>query len=111
MHSARLILTLMFAVALAGPVHAQPSAVPRGKVVGKLLAADTGEPLGFADVALIPVGVAAPKPIGTSTNADGTFMLEAPAGTYTLSARAISYANKSVADVCLLYTSPSPRDS
>ena len=99
MHSARLFFTLMLAVALAGPASAQAPAGPRGKVTGKLLAADTGEPLGCADVALIPVGVASPKPIGTSTNADGTFTLEAPAGTYTLSARALSYANKSVANV------------
>jgi hypothetical protein len=90
---------LLLALLLPGAASAQAPAGPHGKVTGKLLAADSGEPLGFADVALIPLGVAAPKPIGTMTNADGTFTLEAPPGTYTLSARAISYANKSVAGV------------
>jgi len=77
MNSARLLWTmLLLALLLPGAASAQAPAGPRGKVTGKLLAADTGEPLGFADVALIPVGVAAPKPIGTMTNADGTFTLE-----------------------------------
>jgi TonB-dependent receptor len=84
---------------LCHPAFAQAPVSPKGKVTGKLVAGDNGEPLGYADVALIPVEG---KPIGAMTNADGTFTLEASAGVYTLTARAISYAPKSVAGVLVI---------
>ena len=93
----RAIAVTLIALLFCHPAYAQEPA--RGKVVGKLVAGDNGEPLGYADVALIPIEG---KPIGTMTNADGTFTLEASAGVYTLTARAISYAPKSVAGVLVV---------
>src|SRR5262245_4922918 len=66
-----------------------------GKVQGKVVGTDTGEPIGFCDVALIPADTTQ-HPVGGMTNADGTFLLEAPAGRYTLQIRALSYATKRI---------------
>lgn len=64
-----------------------------GKIGGKLVATDTGDPLGFADVLLTPVDTTMRR-VGGLSNADGTFLLEAPAGRYTLQIRALSYATR-----------------
>src|SRR5215831_6333751 len=69
------------------------AAVPTGKIQGKIVATDTGEPIGFADVVLIPADTTLHK-VGGLTNADGTFLLEVPAGRYELRIRALSYAAK-----------------
>ncbi len=71
------------------------AATATGKVQGKVVAADSGEPIGFADVVLVPADSAL-HPVGGPTNADGTFLLEAPAGRYTLRIRALSYAPKRI---------------
>lgn len=68
-------------------------AATTGKVGGKVVATDTGEPLGFADILLIPADTTMKK-VGGLTNADGTFLLEAPAGRWSLRVRALSYASK-----------------
>jgi outer membrane receptor protein involved in Fe transport len=76
---------------------AASAAVP-GKVQGKIVGTDTGEPIGFADVLLMPADTTLRK-IGGMTNADGTFLLEAPAGRYTIQFRALSYATKRIEGV------------
>lgn len=86
MVSASLVLSLVAAVA---------SALPTGKIQGKIVATDTGEPIGFADILLIPADTTLHK-VGGLTNADGTFLLEAAPGRYTLQCRAISYATKRI---------------
>jgi hypothetical protein len=71
------------------PAHAAAT----GKVQGKIVGTDTGEPIGFADVLLIPADTTLRK-VGALTNADGTFLLEAAPGRYTIQIRALSYAVK-----------------
>jgi len=73
------------------PVHA---ATP-GRVQGRVLATDTGDPVGYADVLLLPADTTLRK-VGALTNADGSFLLEAPAGHYTLQIRALSYKTKTL---------------
>ena len=70
------------------------------KVQGRILAAESGEPIGFAEVALIPVDTLM-KRLGTLTNSDGTFLIEAPPGRYTVQMRALSYARKRIEGVVL----------
>jgi outer membrane receptor protein involved in Fe transport len=77
---------LAFATSLA-------SAATTGKIGGRIVGTDTGEPVGFADVTLLPAD-STQRPIGGMTNADGTFLLEAPPGRYRLRIRAISYRPK-----------------
>jgi outer membrane receptor protein involved in Fe transport len=66
-----------------------------GKIQGKIVGTDTGEPIAFADVLLLPADTTMHK-VGGLTNADGTFLLEAAPGRYTLQIRALSYATKRV---------------
>ena len=51
------------------------SAATLAKIQGKVIGTDTGEPIGFADVLLIPADTTMRK-VGGLTNADGTFLLE-----------------------------------
>jgi len=76
------------------------AAAPLGKVQGKVIAADSGEPIGFADVLLIPADTTMRK-VGGLTNADGTFLLEAAAGRYAIQVRALSYQRKRIEGVVL----------
>jgi hypothetical protein len=91
-------LAVVLAGAFASVAPAPASAA--GKLQGKLLAADSGEPIGFADVLLVPVDTTMNK-VGGLTNTDGTFLLVAPAGRYTLQLRALSYARKRVEGIVL----------
>src|SRR5262245_37533283 len=75
-------------------------AAPTAKLQGKIVGTDTGEPIGFADVMLIPVDTTMAK-VGGQTNADGTFMLVAPPGRYTFQVRALSYAHKRIEGIVL----------
>jgi hypothetical protein len=61
------------------------------RVQGRILAAGTGEPVGFADVLLVPDDTTTQR-VGGLTNADGTFQLLAPPGRYALQVRALGYA-------------------
>jgi hypothetical protein len=93
---------LLLACGLAASGDAQaPPAGPRGKVQGKIVATDTGDPIGFADVSLVPDDTTM-KRIGGLTNADGTFLLEAAAGRYTLQVRALSYARKRIEGIVIV---------
>jgi outer membrane receptor protein involved in Fe transport len=83
-----LALTVMAALVASAAV-----AAPIGKIQGKIVGTDTGEPVGFADVLMIPADTTLHK-VGGLTNADGTFLLEVPPGRYTLQIRALSYATK-----------------
>ncbi len=73
----------------------------RGKVSGKVLAKDSGEPLPYADVLLMPVDPTG-KRSGAMSNADGTFTIEAEPGAYTLQIRSISYRTKQVTGVTVV---------
>src|SRR5262249_1418256 len=85
-------LSLLFALAaLVSPC----TAATTGKVQGKVVATDTGEPIGYASGQLTPAATTQ-KPLGRMTNADGTFLIEAPAGHYKLQIMALSYAKKSI---------------
>jgi outer membrane receptor protein involved in Fe transport len=99
----RLLAFALAACAVVLPLNAaQAQSAGRGRVTGKLLSAESGEPIGYADVALVPVDPAQGTRVGTSTNADGSFVLEAAPGVYTLQGRAISYAPKSVAGILVI---------
>jgi len=71
-----------------------------GEIGGRLVATDTGEPLGFADVLLTPED-STMRRVGGLSNADGTFLLEAPPGRYTLQVRALSYATKRISGLVI----------
>lgn len=83
-----LVLTLVLAVL---PHDAWAVA----RIQGRIVATDSGEPVGFADLLLIPADTTMKK-VGGITNADGTFLLLAPAGTYALQVRAMSYTRKRI---------------
>ena len=85
------LLLLALALTLAGA----GAAATTGKVQGRILATDTGEAIGFADVLLIPADTTSTK-VGGLTNADGTYLLVAAPGRYTLQIRALSYAVKRI---------------
>lgn len=69
-----------------------------GKVQGKVVGSDTGEPVGFADIALMPLD-STMRVVGGLTNADGTYLLEAAAGQYALRVRALSYRTRRIESV------------
>ncbi len=87
------VIALAFLVGCPGARAA--AAAPIGKVQGRLVATDTGEPLGFADVRLVPTDTTLRR-IGAMTNGDGTFLIEAAPGLYALEFRAMSYARKRI---------------
>ena len=93
---ATLALAFVALVALALP----STAVAAAQLQGRLVATDTGEPIGFADLLLTPADTTQRK-VGGLSNADGTFLLIAPAGRYTLRIRALSYAQKRVENLVL----------
>lgn len=89
---------LLLALVSVGVTGAQ--AASTGKIQGRLVATDTGEPIGFADVALLPADTTM-QHVGGLANADGTFLLEASPGRYTLKIRALSYAPKLIAGLVI----------
>lgn len=84
------------AALLLGALSAAP-ALASGRIQGKIVAQDTGEAIGFADLLLVPRDTTLRK-VGGLSNADGTFLLLAPAGKYTFQVRAMSYA-RTILDV------------
>ena len=74
------------------------TAVGLGRVEGRVIAADTGEPIAYADVLLVPADTTLGR-IGMLTNADGTFLLQVAPGLYDLHVRALSYSRKIVTGV------------
>lgn len=93
-----LVLTVLALLALLG--LAPGRALALATLQGKLVATDTGEAVGFADLLLIPADTTMQK-VGALSNADGTFLLKAAAGRYTLQIRALSYARKRVENLVL----------
>jgi outer membrane receptor protein involved in Fe transport len=83
------VLSVVLLIAAAATAFA----APKGKIQGKIVGTDNNDPIGFADIALIPAD-STMHAIGGLTNADGTFLLEAPPGKYALRIRALSYAPK-----------------
>jgi hypothetical protein len=90
------LLAILGVVALVGFVPARAAA--SGRIQGKVIATESGEPVGFADVLLVPADTTMKK-VGALSNADGTFLLVAPAGRYSLQIRALSYARKLIQDI------------
>lgn len=88
------VLAATLACAFAWGVPAAP-AETLGRIQGKVVGSDSGEPIGFADVRLIPADTTLRK-VGGLTNADGTFLLQAAPGRYALQITALSYARKRV---------------
>ncbi len=64
-----------------------------GRVRGRVVASDTGEPMPFTNVLLLPADTTL-KRVGGMTNQDGTFELVAPPGLYTLRVQALAYGRK-----------------
>ncbi|MGH7725423.1 MAG: TonB-dependent receptor domain-containing protein [Candidatus Eiseniibacteriota bacterium] len=95
------LLALTAAVLSAAFAYDTSAQDARGRVTGKVLAKETGEPLPYADVLLIPADSTARR-VGSQTNADGTFTLEAGPGVYTLQIRSLSYRTKQVTGVVLI---------
>jgi hypothetical protein len=89
---------VLAAALLVGGALAAGPAWAIGRLQGRIVAADSGEPVGFADVVLIPRDTTL-KRIGGLSNADGTFLLLAPAGRYAVQVRAMSYAKTNQDDV------------
>ena len=92
----RPLLAILGVVALVGFVPARAAA--SGRIQGRVIATESGEPVGFADVLLVPADTTMKK-VGALSNADGTFLLVAPAGRYSLQIRALSYARKLIQDI------------
>jgi hypothetical protein len=88
------------ALALFCALAPASGAAPMGRLQGKIVGTDNGEPIGFADVMLIPADTTLHR-VGGLTNADGTFLLEAAPGRYTLQFRALSYAVKRIEGIVL----------
>ena len=83
------------AFVIASVVVPATHAAAAGKIQGRIVATDTGEPVGFADILLVPADSTMRK-VGGLTNADGTFLLEAAPGRYALQVRALSYARQRI---------------
>lgn len=96
-HCRRVVTPALFVLAVLA-FAATAEAAATGKVQGRIVAADNGEPVGFADVVLLPADSTL-HPIGALSNADGTFLLVAPPGHYRLRIRALSYATREIPDV------------
>ena len=94
------VWALGFSLMLALFVVLPASAAGTGKIQGKIVATDNGEPVSFADVVLLPADTTM-HPVGGLTNADGTFLLEAPPGRYALKIRALSYATKRIEGIVI----------
>ena len=94
----RVLLLLMLCLCVAAPVAV---AAVTGKVQGKLISSENGEPVGYADLQLIPADTTL-KRVGALSNADGTFLLIAAPGRYTFQARALSYTRKLVEGVVVV---------
>jgi outer membrane receptor protein involved in Fe transport len=95
-------LALGFAAVLTAitVVFSPAPATALGRIQGRIVGADTGEPIGYADLMLIPADTTM-KRVGGLTNADGTYLLEAPAGAYALQVRALSYERKRIEGLVL----------
>jgi len=94
---ARTCAFALLLLALVAPVaHAQAP----GRIQGRIVATDSGEPVGFADVKLLPADTTL-RGTGGLTNADGTFLLQAAPGRYALQVTALSYARKRIEGIVL----------
>jgi outer membrane receptor protein involved in Fe transport len=85
---------------LTGLVVVAAFSATTGKIQGRIVGADTGEVVGFADILLIPADTTLRR-VGGLSNADGTFLLEAPPGRYTLQIRALSYASQRIEGIVI----------
>ncbi len=88
------LLSLCTLVVLATTLTSSPAAA-LSRLQGRVLAEDSGEPVGFAYLLLVPDD-STMKKVGGLSNADGTFLLIAPAGRYALQVRALSYSRKRI---------------
>ncbi|MFN8587383.1 MAG: outer membrane beta-barrel protein [Candidatus Eisenbacteria bacterium] len=96
----RRLLQVLCVVLLVLCVRAPFAEAAMGKLQGRLVSSENGEPIGYADLSLIPADTTL-KRVGALSNADGTFLLIAAPGLYTLQVRAMSYTRKRVEGVLL----------
>lgn len=97
--SRKLFASAALLICCAGLGTLPAASAPRtGKIQGRVVATETGEPIGSASVALLPADSTANR-IGMATNLDGSFLLEAPPGTYVLQVSALSFARKRIREV------------
>src|SRR5262249_20674691 len=96
-HGFQIVVALTLLMACHAAVA---TAAVTGKIQGKIVGSDTGDPIAFADVALVPAD-STQHVVGGLTNADGTYLLEAPPGRYTLKLRALSYATKKIEGITI----------
>src|SRR5262245_10821 len=94
-------LAIVLALGVARSADAQGS--PRGSIAGKVVASTTGELLSYANIALFRGDArrdSLGSPLGGATStANGTYRIEAPAGTYLLVASYVSYNKLFVSEV------------
>ena len=95
------LMAWAFAVLALVGLTLPSSAWAIAKVQGRIVATDSGEPIGFADLLLIPADTTLTK-VGGLTNADGTFTLSARPGVYALQVRAMSYTRKRIERLTLV---------
>ncbi len=106
MRALTLFAAASIVLGLGGPAHAGPT----GKLQGRIVGTDDGEPIGFADIALLPADTTLRR-VGMLTNADGTYLMEAAPGRYTLQIRAISYATRRVEGIEIVAGRLTPFDT
>src|SRR5437773_12113697 len=79
----RLLAGSLLTVALLLPGARSTIAAPTARIQGRIVAVESGEPIGFADLLLVPADTTMAK-VGGQTNADGSYLLTAAPGTYAL---------------------------
>jgi hypothetical protein len=97
--------SLAAALLLAGAGVFDAGAQSLGKVRGKVVAKDSGEPMSYCNVMLLPADTTLRR-VGGMTQADGSFELVAAPGLYTFRVQALSYARKELAGVRVSASSP-----
>jgi outer membrane receptor protein involved in Fe transport len=96
-----LLASLAALLGLATAPAGEAAAQRLGHVQGRVLAASTGEPVAYANLALVPAD-SSRKKTGGLGDGDGSFRIGAEPGLYTLQVQAISYRKRLVDGVRVL---------
>ena len=106
MHTRAFVLLLVFGLLAAGEVWAQEPSNARGQVTGRIITADTEEPLEGATVtARNPADSSLVS--GTVTDSTGAFVIDGLSfDTYTLRVSFVGFATKRITDVRLTRARP-----
>lgn len=98
--SALALQLVLVAAGTLAPLLARAQATT-GTVSGRILSGEGGEPLGFADVLLVPVDPAARR-VGGQSGPDGTYALSAGPGAYSLQVRLLGHRTRLVGGVTVV---------